>query len=137
MNMNIKVNLTFEQVRGLVALGMTEFEEKLQEYYYVEDKVRSKIDNIIGYIDYMYNNQNLDNLMFLKSLIKDCKILFEDNLVDTYYWKDNFSQKEILISIFDKANFLIDNMEEYNKRNLNYFEIMNDDAKKFVIELNK
>lgn len=137
MNMNIKVNLSFDQVKALVALGMTDLEEKIQDYYYVEDRVRSKIDNIRSYIDYMTKNKEDDNTMFLNSLVDDCNFLFEDKRVDIYYWKDNFPQKQILISILDKANFLISNLDEHNKRDLNYFKKMDLEIETFVIELNK
>ena len=137
MKMNIKVNLTYEQTKALIALGMTQFKQNLDDYHTVENRVRSNIDRISGSIFYINENYDEDAPQFLKSIIEECNELFENELVDRYYWNDNFEQKERLIAIKHKAEFLIDNEEEHNKQDLNYPDKMKDLSDIFIFELNK
>ena len=137
MKMNIKVNLTYEQIKALIALGMTQFKQNLDDYHTVENRVRSNIDRISGSIFYINENYDEDAPQFLKGIIEDCDELFENKLVNIYYWNDNFEQKERLIAIKHKAEFLIDNEEEHNKQDLNYPDKMKDLSDIFIFELNK
>lgn len=137
MNMKINVSLTYEQTKALVALGMTDLEIKLNEYNIVEDRIRSSIDIIYGFVDYINENIDSDFNDMLSEIIKECDKLFNHELANTYYFNDNFEQKERLVAIKHKSEFLITNPKEHNERNLRYPQKMYDLCRDFVIDLNK
>ena len=137
MKMNIKINLTYEETKALVVLGMTQFQQNIDDYNKVENRVRSNIDRISGSILYLVENYDEDAPLFLNEIMRDCDELFENELVNRYYWNDNFEQKERLIAIKHKAEFIIDNEEEHNNQDLNYPDKMKDLSDIFIFELNK
>lgn len=143
MKTNIDVTLTYEQVKALAALGMVDLQEYIDNYNTVEHRIRNNIDRIkwaTWYIDDHKEDSFDDSLRDTLELIcDDSKELFEHELVESMYFRKHFDQKQRLINVKDRAEFLLKHwdMMKTDDRIKPYPQEMVTKIQEFIEELNK
>lgn len=142
MKTNIDVTLTYEQVKALATLGMVDLQEYIDNYNIVEHRIRNNISRISMCANYI--NKNKDDRFTdmirntLKNMMSDMKSLFEHELVESMYFRKHFDQKQRLINVKDRAEFLLKHwdMMKTDKRITPYPQNMCSDIEDFITKLN-